>query len=132
MNSPIKKHILIAEDYPLNQEIIKSMLEDMGYTSDIAIDGDEALEKYKTNHYDLIIIDIHMPKKDGYELAREIRQIEKEKKHTLLLALTADALPENKEKSLAAGIDAFMTKPIDVDTFEIKINELLHQNVIKS
>lgn len=118
-NFPGKK-ILLVEDYFINQEIVQDMLELMGCTVDIAEDGDQALEKFDAKNYDLILMDIQLPKKDGYEVTRTIRRKEQEqsKKHTTIVALTANAMLGDREKCLDAGMDDYIPKPIELTTLE--------------
>ena len=110
------KCILVAEDYPVNQELMQEMLELMGCQVDIACNGTIAVEKQKSHHYDAIFMDVQMPEKDGYTATREIRQ--QEKKRTPIIALTASALPEDKEKCLEAGMDDYISKPVDLDQIQ--------------
>lgn len=125
----IKKLILIVEDYFINQEMLQDMLETLGHEVDTAEDGEEAVEKYKKNTYDLILMDIQMPKKDGYQAAKEIRSLEKGQKPTFILALTANALSSDREKCLAAGMDDYISKPVDKKQLERKLNEIFNKQV---
>ena len=81
---------------------------------DLAQDGVEALKLFDENEYDLVLMDIHLPKLDGYSATAEIRRREKARnqRHTWIIALTANALPEDREKCLAAGMDDYLAKPI--------------------
>ncbi|MGA8165271.1 MAG: response regulator [Waddliaceae bacterium] len=121
------KKILIAEDYMINQEVIQEILKLMGFAViDLAENGIEALEQYNENDYDVILMDIQMPEKDGYEAAKEIRKREEgSAKHTIIIALTANALIEDKERCLAAGMDAYISKPIEVK----KLADILDQYI---
>ncbi len=107
------KKILVVEDYFINQEVIKDILELMDCEVAVAENGVIALEKFDADLYDLIFLDIQMPEKDGYQVAREIREKEGEKKHTPLIALTANALTGDREKCLAEGMDDYLPKPIE-------------------
>ncbi|MCK4674313.1 MAG: response regulator [Gammaproteobacteria bacterium] len=110
------KNILVAEDNSTNQTLILSQLEALGYTSDLAINGHEALNKMLSKNYDLLLTDCNMPLVDGYELAKTIRQ---KGNHDLpIIALTADAFPETKSKCLKAGMNDHMTKPVDLATLK--------------
>ncbi|MEC7839173.1 MAG: response regulator [Chlamydiota bacterium] len=106
--------VLVADDYPINLELTKEMLEMMDCDVDIAEDGAEALECYNDNAYNIIFLDIQMPGKDGYEVCREIRKIEKEqnKPSTAIVALTANAMAEDRDLCLAAGMDEYLAKPV--------------------
>jgi len=105
------KHILIAEDNVINQEIILGLLEDSQLMVSIANNGKEAIELHKNNHYDLILMDIQMPILDGYEAAKAIRATDKK---IPIIAVTASAMKEDIEKSKAYGMDDHINKPIDV------------------
>jgi two-component system sensor histidine kinase/response regulator len=107
------RHILVAEDNEINQIIIREILERAGFVVDMADDGRQALEMALTRPYDLIFMDIQMPEMDGLIATREIR-----KKNSLadlpIVAMTAHAMMGDKEKSLEAGMNDHVTKPIDV------------------
>ncbi|MCB1111546.1 MAG: response regulator [Chlamydiales bacterium] len=105
--------ILVVEDYLVNLELTKEMLEMMNCAVDGAEDGEEALELYDIYEYDLIFMDIQMPKKDGFQTTSAIREAEeKGKKYTPIVALTANALAGDREKYLASGMDDYLSKPI--------------------
>jgi len=104
--------ILVAEDNPVNQEVILNILKLYGFQADLADDGLKALELWKKNPYDLILMDCQMPVRDGYEVTEVIRDMEKESHtHIPIVALTAHALKGDREKCLAAGMDDFLSKP---------------------
>lgn len=125
------KSILIAEDNLENQELMKDIFEMFDCQFDIVENGEEALKKYQSNSYDLVILDIQMPIKDGYEVAREIRSLENQQ-HALILGLTANALTSTKHKCLDAGMDDYMAKPIDIDSFEKKLIQLFQRSNINT
>ena len=112
ISSKFKAQILVADDYIVNQELTKEMLEMMDCDVDVAEDGSEALRMYEENEYDLLFLDIQMPEKDGYELTREIRKREGADKHTTIIAVTANALVGDREKCIEAGTDDYISKPI--------------------
>jgi signal transduction histidine kinase len=112
------KHILIAEDNFINQEIILGLLENSNILIDIAEDGEEAIELHKKNSYNLILMDIQMPVMDGYEAAKIIRESDQK---IPIIAITASAMKEDIEKSLEAGMNDHLNKPIDVN----KLYEIL-------
>jgi len=115
--------ILVAEDNPTNQTLIVSQLEALGYTSDLAKDGQEALNKMVNTDYQLLITDCNMPLVDGYKLARTIRE---RGNHTLpIIGLTADAFPEKKAECLKAGMDDQITKPVSLQTLKDTIEKYL-------
>jgi len=108
--------ILVAEDIPLNQEVVRLMLDETCYTPHFYDNGKLALEAYEKapNTYKLIVMDISMPIMDGYEAARSIRQLEANQnlKKTPIIALTGHALKNDKQTCLDAGMDDYMTKPV--------------------
>ena len=117
INALKDKHILVAEDNFINQEIILGLLEDSQIKIDIAEDGKEAIELHEKNHYDLILMDIQMPVLDGYAAAKTIRKIDQE---IPIIAITASAMKEDIERSLEVGMNDHINKPIDVmKLFEI-------------
>lgn len=104
--------ILLAEDNALNQKLLLHGLRQ--YKVDIARDGNEAIELFKSNQYDVVLMDIQMPGIDGLEASRQIRRIEDEKAtqtRAIILGITADWFPNLKEECKAAGIDDFLAKP---------------------
>jgi len=107
--------ILVAEDNPTNQVVIRRMLSQGGYAFEIASNGLEALERHRTGGpYGLLLTDFHMPEMDGFALTGAIRQAEADSGVRLpIVALTADALPGTEQRCLEAGMDAYLTKPVD-------------------
>lgn len=125
-------NILIAEDVPLNMSLIKSMIQKCIYNPNIieANDGITAVEKFKENEVDLVFMDIQMPLMDGIDASNEIRNIEKERdsKKVPIIALTAGALKEERDKALEYGMDDFLTKPIELKKLrEIIINHIIEK-----
>ncbi len=113
--------ILLAEDYPTNQEVAIRHLENAGFQVDLAETGRQAVDAYKTKYYDLILMDIQMPEMDGYEAARAIREIQARheaegktelKTHVPIVAMTAHAVQSFKDRCLTCGMDDFITKPL--------------------
>lgn len=107
--------ILLVEDSDENRMLVRHYLKDLSLVLDIAENGEEALKFYSINRYDLILMDIQMPVMDGYTATRKIRELENakgEKSHLAILALSANALIEEREKSIEAGCDAHITKPV--------------------
>lgn len=113
------KKILIVEDDEANQELLVAMVQTYSVESDIAGNGIEAIEKILENDvYDLVFMDLNMPKMDGLEATRQIRKLDSEKRNTIIVALTANAMQGDKEKCLAAGVDDYIKKPISLKTLK--------------
>jgi|GEM_PF-766621 len=108
--------ILVAEDNPQNRDVINRMLFLFGIRPDIAINGFDAIEKAKTNKYDLVFMDIQMPEMNGLEATKLIRSAERERNdgQTPIVAMTAYAMAEDIQESLNVGMDAHISKPIDM------------------
>ncbi|TWI70312.1 PAS domain S-box-containing protein [Desulfobotulus alkaliphilus] len=115
-------YVLLAEDNPVNQQIAKEILESFGLTPVVVENGHDAVEKVREKAFDLVLMDIQMPGMDGYEASRMIRNMEKEGKLCVtterplpIIAMTAHAMAGDREKSMAAGMDDHISKPIDFD-----------------
>jgi signal transduction histidine kinase/CheY-like chemotaxis protein len=106
--------ILLVEDNLTNQKVAQSILRRLGYGTDIANDGLEAIAAVKASRYDLIFMDVHMPNVDGFEATRRIRQLESGS-HPRIVALTADVLKGEREKCLATGMNDYASKPIKIE-----------------
>jgi len=107
--------ILVAEDNATNRIVISRLLGQRGYAHEMAGDGREALQRYEAETgYGLLLTDFHMPEMDGFELTAAIRRLESDGRQRLpIVALTADALPGTEQRCLDAGMDGYLTKPID-------------------
>jgi len=112
------KRVLVADDYFVNQEVTQDILELMEFEVEVAENGKEAFEKHQASKFDLILMDIQMPEMDGFEATKAIRSEENQEKHTPIIALTANALTGDREKCIDAGMDDYITKPIEADKLE--------------
>lgn len=106
--------ILLVEDNPVNQKVALRILERLGYRADVAGNGMEAVEAVVRQKYDLVLMDVQMPEMDGLEATREIRRRVVQAECPRIVAMTAGAMKEDREKTLAAGMDDFVTKPIRI------------------
>lgn len=119
----VRHNILVAEDNPTNQTLIINQLATLGYTADLAANGQEALNKMIENKYHLLITDCNMPVIDGYQLARKVRE---RGDHRLpIIALTADAFPEKKTECLRSGMNDHITKPVSLEMLKSTIEKYL-------
>jgi PAS domain S-box-containing protein len=108
--------VLLADDHSTNRALIKRQINLLGYAAETAEDGKEALERWRSGRFAMIITDCHMPEMDGYELARTIRGLEAGNGagHTPIIACTANALEGEAEACLAAGMDGYLSKPVEL------------------
>jgi two-component system sensor histidine kinase/response regulator len=115
--------LLVAEDNETNQKVIKYQLGLMGFTADIANDGEEALKMWSENRnkYSLLLTDCHMPRLDGYNLTRAIRELEHGDSRLPIIATTADAMLEARQRCYEAGMDDYICKPLRVEVLSAKL-----------
>lgn len=117
--------ILVAEDNEINQKVILRQLGLLGFTADIAKNGREALARWESGDYALLLTDLHMPEMDGYELCQAIRHSETSDEHIPIITLTANALQGEAERCRMAGMDDYLSKPISLATLEAMLNKWL-------
>jgi CheY-like chemotaxis protein len=117
--------VLLAEDNAVNQKVACRVLEKLGYRVDVASDGQAAVNAWETGRYDLILMDCQMPVMDGYEASRQIRSRETGDQHIPIVALTAHAMKGSDEECVAAGMDDYLSKPIDRDKLRICLERWL-------
>ena len=120
------KHVLLCEDHPLNQEIVKTLLEKEEMTVHIADDGQTGLTAFsesRTDYFDCILMDVRMPVLNGIEAASCIRALDRADAKTVpIIALTADAFDEDVKKCLDAGMNGHIAKPVDPGTLYLTIS----------
>lgn len=123
---PVRLHVLLAEDNAVNQRLISRLLEKRGHEVDVVANGMEALLALAAKNYELVLMDMQMPELDGLETTARIRMQEAGgEKHQEIVALTANAMSEDRERCRAAGMDGYLTKPIQFD----KLDEVLERCV---
>lgn len=111
---PIASRVLLVEDNPVNRKVMLKMLTKLGYQADSVVDGLEALEAIKTQRYRAVLLDVNMPRMDGYQLATELCSIYPRRVRPRIIGATANALPGDREKCIAAGMDDYLSKPIEI------------------
>jgi hypothetical protein len=110
--------ILLAEDNLVNQRVAMSMLRKMGHRITLATNGLEAVEQWRGGDFDLIFMDVQMPEMTGMQAATQIRQEEAAGVHVPIVAMTASAMSEERDRCLAAGMDGFISKPVSYSVIE--------------
>lgn len=123
-------HILLVDDNDLNREIAITLLEDEGFTVEYAVNGQEAVDKLKSSgadHFQLVLMDVQMPVMNGYEATRAIRRLDDERLAGIpILAMTADAFEEDRQKALRCGMDGHLTKPIEMEKLFAALDLMLN------
>ncbi|MDY6937307.1 MAG: PAS domain S-box protein [Cyanobacteriota bacterium] len=118
--------ILVVEDTPINQKVVINQLKKLGFGRVVcASNGREALDRLAVEHYDVVFMDCLMPVLDGYETTKALRKEEGEERHTTVVAMTANALKGDREKCLAAGMDDYISKPVDLNNLAAVLNQWL-------
>ena len=122
----MKEKILIVEDNPVHMRLIEMTLRAKDYTLLKAASGEEALEVAARDKPDLVIMDIHLPKMNGFEVTRKLRE-NPAFSHTPIIAITANVMKEDRERVIESGGDAYTTKPINTRELPEVIAEMLSQ-----
>jgi len=121
--------VLLAEDNSMNQTVITEQLNMLGYAVEVANDGQEAIDMWRINHYPLVLTDLHMPNKSGYDVVQTIRKegmnIPKEAGFTRVVAITANALKGEEQKCISLGMDGYLTKPLELADLEVVMKKWL-------
>lgn len=118
--------MLLAEDNFVNQTLARRLLENQGYSVTVAADGQAALSALEQDSFDIVLMDVQMPTMDGFEATAKIRERERASgRHVPIVAMTAHALKGDEEKCLAAGMDAYISKPIRREELYSIIEETL-------
>lgn len=118
------KRILIAEDKATSRELLRTVLQQQGYVVDEAEDGEQALRKIIDDPPDLILMDLQMPARSGYEVVSELRK-DPRLAEVPIVAVTASAMQGEREKVLAAGFTSYLTKPLSLVQLRREVNRLL-------
>ncbi|MEM7531539.1 MAG: response regulator [Chloroflexota bacterium] len=115
--------ILLVEDNLINQKVALRILGRLGYRADVAGNGYEAVEAVQRQQYDLVLMDVQMPEMDGLEATRKIHQLIDSTKRPRIVAMTAAALQEDRDRAMNAGMDAFITKPVQLNDLKRSLQE---------
>lgn len=120
----LKTRVLLAEDDENLGLLLKEYLQAKGYDTDLFKDGEKAFKGFKNNHYDICILDVMMPLKDGFTLAKEIRMINN---NMPVLFLTAKSMKEDVLEGFTIGADDYMTKPFSIEELLLRIEAILRR-----
>jgi CheY-like chemotaxis protein len=123
-----QKTILVAEDYEGNVVVLSYLLDEMGLHYDVVHNGKEAVEHWRKQTYDLILMDVQMPEMDGLTATQTIRSMEKDakKKPIPIVGMTAHALVGDRDKCINSGMSAYLAKPLVESELKAKINQYLN------
>jgi CheY-like chemotaxis protein len=129
--APRPERVLIVEDNQVNQRLAMRQLQRLGFTAAAVANGREAVDTQARENYDLIFMDVQMPVMDGYEAAAEIRRHEiRSRRHVPIVAMTANALNEDRDACLAAGMDDYVSKPVSLASLRLVIDRWLPQKEV--
>jgi CheY-like chemotaxis protein/HPt (histidine-containing phosphotransfer) domain-containing protein len=117
--------VLVVDDHPVNREVLVRQLGLLGLPADTAEEGSEALAAWVPGRYAAVLADLHMPGMDGYELTRQLRAREAEGLRTPIVAVTANAMRGEEERCLAAGMDAYLAKPVAIERLRATLERWL-------
>lgn len=118
-------HVLVVDDHDANRLLVRRMLDRLGCRIAEASDGVQAVQSIASGSFDLVLMDCSMPLMDGYEATRAVRKFAGERARTKIVALTANAMPEDRERCLAAGMDGYLPKPVRMRELEAEVRRLL-------
>ena len=120
------RRVLLVEDNAINQKVASRLLRQLGCTVEVAADGDQAVEHYRTQRFDLVLMDCQMPVRDGFEATRLIRQDERGRRRTPIVALTANTTPEDRARCFESGMDDFLPKPVRIEDLQSALEKFTH------
>lgn len=120
--------VLLAEDNVINQKVMTKMLAELGYTAEVASSGKETIEKVSKDNFNIVLMDVQMPEMDGFTATKYIRLLDEPKRSIPIIAITANAMRGDKEKCLEAGMNDYLTKPINVKQLANVLDSWLNIN----
>lgn len=115
LGSEYPLNILLAEDNVVNQKVALLLLDRLGYRADVAASGQEVVDAVQRQHYDVILMDVHMPEMDGIEATRRVFDLLPRSEHPYIVAMTAAAMQEDRERCREVGMQHFISKPVKVE-----------------
>jgi CheY-like chemotaxis protein len=116
--------VLIAEDNPVNRELLRELLENRGYEVEEACDGEEAMQMLGQNRPDILLLDLGMPKLNGFEVVKKVRE-NTQLASLPVMAVTAYAMRGDREKTIDAGFDGYLSKPINAAALVRELDRVL-------
>jgi CheY-like chemotaxis protein len=123
-----RHRVLVVDDHPVNREVLVRQLDLLGLSADSVNDGVQALEAWMAGRYIAVLADVHMPRMDGYEFAKRVREAEaqgKKSERTPIVAVTANAMKGEEERCIAAGMDAYLAKPVSIERLRTTLERWL-------
>ncbi len=117
--------VLLVEDNAVNQKLARRLLEKSGLVVETAVNGREAVDRWSTGDYGIVFMDCQMPEMDGFEATAQIRRLEGAARHTPIIAMTAYALPQDRERCLKSGMDGYVSKPISAAEIQKMLDAFL-------
>ncbi|MEQ8822220.1 MAG: response regulator [Sumerlaeia bacterium] len=132
LRSDLPVRVLIVDDNPVNQAVARTILEKAGYLCEVAGNGRQAVDEWSRGAFDMVVMDSQMPEMDGFEATREIRRLEGVKggKRTPIVAATAEAMKGDRERCLAAGMDDYVSKPIQAEKLYASLEKYLPEDAL--
>jgi CheY-like chemotaxis protein len=125
LESSPRRRVLVVDDNLINRTVAIKMLERLGCTVESVENGQQAVDAVEKTHFDAVFMDCRMPVMDGLEAVAEIRRLEGEKRHTIIIAVTAQALKGDRECCMEAGMDEYLTKPVRIAALEQVLDRFL-------
>jgi two-component system, sensor histidine kinase and response regulator len=127
-----RPHVLIVDDHPACRAICTAFCDLFDFSSETVTDGAEAVQAVTFQHFDVILMDIHMPEMDGIQATRKIRECETSTgEHIPIIAMTASAMKQDRETCLAAGMDDYLSKPISLEELRIALARVNDSAMVK-